>query len=211
MQNGRAVLPLAVAMLMMGCGGANETGGGEMNTGGAALPPDFSNPAPRVVLETNKGRIVMELDREAAPLTVDNFLFHVENRFYDGLMFHRVRPGFMIQAGAYTPELAQRQSPRPTLQNEANNGLKNVRGTVAMARLPEPHSAKTQFFINLVNNPALDFTSEESGWGYAVFGRVIEGLDIVDAIAQVPTQQSAISEAQPLGDVIIERASVEGG
>lgn len=181
-----------------------------MSTGEPApLPPDIGDPTPTVVFETNMGTIVMELDREAAPKSVSNFLEHVENEFYNGLTFHRVRPGFMIQAGGFTPELRQRQSPRPPVPNEANNGLKNLRGTVALARTPDPHSATSQFFINLVDNRALDFTSETpSGWGYAVFGKVTEGMDVVDVIAGVPTHQAGQHEAVPDEPVIIERAYV---
>lgn len=207
-----AALSLMV-FLVLGCGGRAEDEARESAAGQPPpLPPDIANPTPRVVLETNKGRIVLELDRERAPLTVENILYYVENRFYDGLIFHRVRQGFMIQAGGFTPELAERQSPRPTIRNEANNGLKNVRGSVAMARTPEPHSASTQFFINVVDNPALDFTAETPrGWGYAVFGRVVEGMEVVDAIARSRTRQRGPHEAVPVEPVIIERAFVEAG
>lgn len=205
-----AALSLMV-FLLMACGGGEEEAGESAAGQPPPLPPDIGNPTPRVVLETTKGRIVLELDRERAPRTVENILYHVENRFYDGLTFHRVRPEFMIQAGGFTPELAQRQSPRPTLRNEANNGLKNRRGSIAMARTVEPHSASTQFFINLVDNPNLDFTAETpSGWGYAVFGSVVEGMEVVDAIAGVETQQRGPHEAVPIEPVIIERAYVEG-
>ncbi len=202
-----------VVFLIAGCGGAGEEEAGESPAGQPPpLPPDIANPTPRVVLETNQGRIVLELDRQRAPQTVENILYHVENRFYDGLTFHRVRPGFMIQAGGFTVELAQRQSPRPSIRNEANNGLKNVRGSIAMARTPEPHSASTQFFINLVDNPQLDFTAETvRGWGYAVFGRVVEGMSVVDEIAKVATQQRGPHEAVPLEPIVIQRAYVEAG
>ncbi len=207
-----AALSLMV-FLVMGCGGGAEEEAADSAAGQPPpLPPDIASPTPRVVLETNKGRIVLELDRERAPQTVENVLYHVENGFYDRLTFHRVMPGFMIQAGGFTPELAERQSPRPDIRNEANNGLKNVRGSVAMARRPEPHSASTQFFINLVDNPNLDFTAETPrGWGYAVFGRVVEGMEVVDAIARVRTQQRGPHEAVPVEPVIIDRAFVEGG
>jgi peptidyl-prolyl cis-trans isomerase B (cyclophilin B) len=176
------------------------------------LPPDMGNPTPRVVLETDMGQIVLELDREKAPKTVDNVLFHVENGHYDGLTFHRVIPGFMIQGGGFTPELNQRESPRPTVPNEASNGLKNARGTVAMARTSDPHSATTQFFINLADNDMLDFTAETpGGWGYAVFGHVVEGLEVVDAIAAVETGTSGGMNDVPVQSVIIERAYVQGG
>lgn len=168
--------------------------------------------SPTIVLETSMGRIVAELDAAKAPKTVDNILFHVEAGFYDGLVFHRVIPGFMIQGGGFTGELAERQSPRPDIENEADNGLKNLRGTLAMARTPEPHSASTQFFINLVDNTALDYTAPtSSGWGYAVFGRVTEGMDVVDAIAQVTTHTVGRHQNVPVEAVVIERAYVQGG
>lgn len=187
-----------------------------METGGAALPPDIGNPTPRVVLETNVGRIVMELDREKAPQTVESIVTHVQSEFYDGLIFQRVRPGFMIQAGAYTADGRIRQSPNPMLPNESDNGLSNVRGTVAMARRDDPNSASTQFFINLVDNTYLDYQMETAEtplrWGYTVFARVVEGMDVVDAMAQVPTRPiTGVSEAVPLEPIIIERAYVEGG
>ncbi|UCC75088.1 MAG: peptidylprolyl isomerase [Gemmatimonadota bacterium] len=186
-----------------------------METGEVALPPDIGNPTPRVVLETSMGRIVMELDRDKAPNTVESILAHVRGEFYDGLIFQRVRPGFMIQAGAFTPEGRMRQSPAPLLQNESNNGLTNLRGTVAMARRDDPHSASTQFFINLVDNTHLDYQPETAEtplrWGYTVFARVVEGMDVVDAIAGVPTQQGTMSEAVPLEPIIIERTYEEGG
>lgn len=208
----QATLGLTLALLVAGCRGGGESGGEEMPAGQPPLPPDIGNMTPRVVLETTRGRIVMELDREKAPQTVENMLHHVENQFYDGLIFHRVLPDRIIQAGAYTPEMRRRQSPRPTVPNEANNGLKNVRGSVAMARLPDPHSATTQFYINLVDNPGLDFTAETpQGWGYAVFGQVVEGVDVVDAIGQVPTGSQGGMSDVPLQPVIIRRAYVEGG
>ena len=186
-----------------------------METGGAALPPDIGNPAPRVVLETNLGRIVMELDRENAPQTVESIVTHVRSEFYDGLIFQRVRPGFMIQAGAFTVEGRMRQSPSAQLQNESDNGLSNLRGTVAMARRDDPNSASTQFFINLVDNTYLDYQPESAEtpvrWGYTVFGRVVEGMDVVDAIAQIPTRRGQLSEAVPVEPIIIERAYLEGG
>lgn len=202
---------VAIALLAIACGGGDgETGGEQMSEKQPPLPPDFDSPSPQVVLETNMGDIVIELDREAAPKTVANVVEHVESGFYDGLIFHRVVPGFVIQAGGFTAELGRRESPRPALQNEANNGLKNVRGSVAMARTGDPHSATAQFFVNLVDNPNLDFTAETpSGWGYAVFGRVIEGMDVVDAIAQIQTGTQAGMQNVPLRPVIIEKAYMQ--
>jgi len=171
----------------------------------APPPPDLGNMTPQVVLETNMGTIVMELDREKSPNSTESILDHVQNGFYDGLTFHRVIPGFMIQAGGFTPDMMQRQSNRPTVQNEAANGLKNTRGTIAMARTSDPHSAQAQFYINLVDNDFLNFTSETpNGWGYAVVGHVVEGMDVVDAIAAVQT-----STAGPMGDVPVEPVIIE--
>lgn len=164
---------------------------------------------PIVVVETSAGTIRMELDPEHAPETVRNFLLHVRNGFYDGLMFHRVRKDFMIQAGQLTPTMQRRTSPVWPIANEADNGLHNVRGAVAMARTADPHSAKTEFFINVVDNPKLDFRDKTpAGYGYAVFGRVIEGMDVVDAIAAVPVQRRGTHEAVPLDPIVITRAWV---
>lgn len=205
-----AGLALLISAVVVGCPGSGEQREAE-TADQPALPPDIGNMTPRIVLETSKGRIVAELDRAKAPKTVDNILFHVEAGFYDGLTFHRVIPGFMIQGGGFTPSMAQRQSPRPDLQNEADNGLKNVRGSVALARTSDPHSASSQFFINLVDNPRLDFTDRTpQGWGYAVFGRVVEGMDVVDAIAGVATASRGPFDDVPVEPVVIERAYVEG-
>ncbi len=149
------------------------------------------------------GDIVMELDRGKAPLTVGSIVDNVDAGFYDGLTFHRIISGFMIQGGGYTTDMSERQSGGAELRNEAANGLKNQRGSVAMARTSAPHSAKNQFFINLVNNSQLDHTSQtDQGWGYTVFGRVIEGMDVVDAIAAVETT----TNDKPVEAVLIERA-----
>ena len=142
---------------------------------------------PRVSLETNKGTIVLELDQEKAPKTVANFLQYVEEGFYTNTIFHRVIRDFMIQGGGFTPKY-ERKNTRPPIVNEADNGLKNTRGTIAMARTNEPNSATNQFFINTVNNPFLDYRSKTvSGWGYCVFGKGIEGMDVMDRISVVKT------------------------
>lgn len=202
---------LLLSLLLAACVGGGEQGESE-SSDQPALPPDFVDMTPRIVLETNKGRIVAELDRENAPKTVENILFHVEAGYYDGLTFHRVIPGFMIQGGGFLPDMGESQSPRPDIENEADNGLKNVRGSLAMARTSEPHSASTQFFINLVDNSFLDFTAPtREGWGYTVFGRVVEGMNVVDAIAEVPTHTVGRNSDVPVEAVIIERAYVEGG
>lgn len=141
-----------------------------------------------VNMETNRGDIIIELYPDKAPLTVANFLKYVEDGYYTDTIFHRVISSFMIQGGGFDEELT-RKTTRETIQNEASNGLKNLRGTIAMARLGAPHSATAQFFINVQDNPSLDYTSQDNGrtWGYAVFGKVVQGLDVVDEIRFTPT------------------------
>jgi cyclophilin family peptidyl-prolyl cis-trans isomerase len=164
--------------------------------------------APRVALETSKGRIVLELDAEHAPKSVENFLAYVRAGHYDGTVFHRVIPGFMIQGGGFTPDMTQKPT-RPPIANEADNGLKNRRGTLAMARTSDPDSATAQFFINLVDNTPLDFRSKDvRGWGYAVFGKVVEGMDVVDAIAQVQTGRRGPYDDVPVEPVVIQKAEI---
>lgn len=161
---------------------------------------------PRVVLETSKGPIVIELFADQAPATVENFLGYVDAGHYDGTIFHRVIDGFMVQGGGFTAEMSQKPT-RKTIQNEADNGLKNARGTLAMARTSDPHSASAQFFVNLVDNGFLDHTGKTpQGWGYAVFGRVVEGMETIDAIAKVRTGNRAGHENVPLEPVVVESA-----
>jgi len=165
--------------------------------------------APRVRLETNLGNIVVELDPKAAPKTVDNFLTYVRDGFYNGTIFHRVIKGFMIQGGGFTEDLQQKPA-RPAIQNEADNGLKNLRGAIAMARTPDPNSATAQFFINTVDNSFLNFKSKTpAGWGYCVFGKVVEGMDVVDKIENQPTTTKMIGNDVPVSPVIIKRAVIE--
>ena len=141
----------------------------------------------KVRLETSKGTVVLELADEMAPISVENFLSYVENGFYDGTLFHRVIPGFMVQGGGFGTGMARKKTQKP-IRNEADNGLSNDRGTVAMARTASPHSATAQFYINLVDNLSLNHTSKSAaGWGYAVIGKVIEGMEVVDVLAAVPT------------------------
>ena len=165
--------------------------------------------APRVRLETTMGNIVLNLDREHAPVTVDNFLAYVNDGFYDGTIFHRVIDGFMIQGGGYTADLSRKQTRAP-IKNEADNGLKNTHGSIAMARTRDPHSASSQFFINVADNVALDYRSPDvSGWGYAVFGHVAEGMDVVDKIrAQATGVQSGFRDV-PKNSIAITHAVVE--
>jgi len=160
-------------------------------------------PAPRVALETSKGAIVLELDAEHAPRTVENFLAYVDAGFYDGTIFHRVIAGFMIQGGGFDAGMSQKKTRAP-IANEADNGLKNRRGTIAMARTGDPHSATAQFFVNSVDNRPLDHTSKDArGWGYTVFGKVVEGMDVVDAISSVAT-----TTKPPFADVPVETVTI---
>jgi peptidyl-prolyl cis-trans isomerase B (cyclophilin B) len=159
-----------------------------------------------VRLHTNAGVIGIELDDKRAPETVKNFLTNVENGHYDGTVFHRVIKGFMIQGGGMEPGLKQKPTEAP-IQNEANNGLKNDHYTVAMARTNAPHSATAQFFINTTNNEFLNFKSESpQGWGYAVFGRVVAGTEVVDAIEKVKTGKRGFHDDVPVEDVVILQA-----
>ena len=166
-------------------------------------------PYPQVRFETNRGAFVLELDAARAPITVANFLTYVDDGSYVGTIFHRVIPGFVVQGGGYTTDFEQRPA-RGTIPNESGNGLRNERGTVAMARLRPPHSATRQFYINLRDNDTLDPRSGR--WGYAVFGRVIEGLDVLDRIAGVATGPGGpLSSDVPQAPVIIESTSLLGG
>jgi cyclophilin family peptidyl-prolyl cis-trans isomerase len=171
-------------------------------------PADATAASPIVVLETSLGPIVMELDPARAPETVANFLLHVRGRFYDGMTFHRILPGFVIQAGQVTPDFSKRTSSATAVMNEATNGLSNTRGTVAMARAGNPHSAIAEFYINLVNNASqLDFRdSTPRGFGYAVFGRVIEGMNVVDSIGRIRTRSYTDYPTFPVDPPVIQRA-----
>ncbi|OZI76827.1 cyclophilin [Bordetella genomosp. 2] len=163
---------------------------------------------PRVKLQTNQGEIVITLDAEKAPKTVENFLGYVKSGFYDGTVFHRVIDGFMIQGGGFEPGLKQKPTQAP-IENEANNGLKNDKYTLAMARTSDPHSATAQFFINVADNDFLNFTAPTpNGWGYAVFGKVTEGTEVVDKIKGVKTGNSGFHQNVPVEDVVIEKALV---
>lgn len=169
---------------------------------------------PVVLLETSKGTIKVELSPEKAPVSVKNFLAYVKEGHYDGLIFHRVIRDFMIQGGGFTKEMQEKRPAHPPIKNEAGNGLKNVRGTIAMARTNVVDSATAQFFINVVNNDFLDHVDESPrGFGYAVFGKVIEGMDVVDKIRVVPTGRTSMFQDVPRDPVTILRATVlsEGG
>jgi peptidyl-prolyl cis-trans isomerase B (cyclophilin B) len=159
-----------------------------------------------VQMDTSAGTLRIELDDVAAPLSTANFLQYVAKGHFDGTVFHRVIKGFMLQGGGFEPGMKQKPCAAP-IRNEANNGLKNKRYTLAMARTSDPHSATAQFFINTVDNGFLDFKAENAqGWGYAVFGRVVQGMEVVDAIEKVPTGRKGFHDDVPLEDVRIERA-----
>jgi cyclophilin family peptidyl-prolyl cis-trans isomerase len=172
---------VAATLLLIGSSGA------QMETNVQIQPEPVKETKTMILMKTTKGNIKIELDAAKAPKTVANFLKYVESGHYTDTIFHRVISNFMIQGGGMTANMAQKKAPY-TVENEANNGLKNVRGSLAMARTSDPHSAGAQFFINVVDNGFLDFKSPtQQGWGYCVFGKVIEGMDVVDAIRAVPT------------------------
>jgi cyclophilin family peptidyl-prolyl cis-trans isomerase len=162
--------------------------------------------APTVEMSTSQGKIVVELNAERAPKSVANFLQYARDGFYNGTIFHRVIPGFMIQGGGFDAAMNQKPT-RDAIENEARNGLKNARGTLAMARRGDPHSATAQFFINHNNNGFLDYPSQD-GWGYAVFGKVTQGMDVVDKIAQVPTSNAGMHQNVPRTPIVIESVKI---
>lgn len=162
-----------------------------------------------VKLNTNYGTIVLELDAAKAPKTVANFLQYAKDGFYDGTIFHRVINGFMIQGGGMQAGMVEKQTREP-IQNEADNGLANARGTIAMARTQDPHSASAQFFINVTDNDFLNFRSPtRDGWGYCVFGKVVEGMEVVDKIKGVATGSKGYHQDVPIDDVVIESVEVD--
>jgi cyclophilin family peptidyl-prolyl cis-trans isomerase len=173
---------------------------------GATASAADQQPAPRVRIQTSQGTFVVQLDAVRAPLTVRNFLDYVSKGHYAGTIFHRVIDGFVIQGGGYTPDLVEKEVGAP-VPNESGNGLSNVRGSIAMARTGDPHSATAQFYVNLKDNVALDPNPQR--WGYCVFGRVIEGMDVVDAIAKVPTgPRGPLPSDVPQSDVVIQKAEL---
>lgn len=166
------------------------------------------NTAPRVKLHTSMGDITIELNAEKAPKTVENFLAYVNDGTFDGTIFHRVINNFMVQGGGFDAGMKQKPTHAP-IENEADNGLKNNRYTVAMARTSDPHSATAQFFINIADNDFLNFTAPTAtGWGYAVFGQVVEGTDVVDAIRSVKTGSKGFHQDVPVENVTLEKATV---
>ena len=166
--------------------------------------------APTVEMTTNLGKITLELYPEKAPKTVEFFLYNAKHGFYEATIFHRVIDGFMIQGGGFNSSMEEKKTRTPALQNEANNGLSNDRGTVAMARTPDPHSAKVQFFVNLKDNSFLNHrtTNDPQGWGYTVFGKVSKGMDVVDKIAKTPTGNAGYYENVPTTPVIIQNVKI---
>ena len=198
---------LCIALISVAAGGQTMKGSDEMTE--KRPQPAEAGENPVVRLSTSMGDIDIELYPEKAPVTVDNFLTYVEDGFYDGTIFHRVIEGFMIQGGGFTEELEQKQT-RDPIENEADNGLKNDCGTIAMARTGDPHSATAQFFINHKNNTFLNHRGKsQQGWGYAVFGKVTDGMDVVDEIASVETgSKGPFPKDVPEETVVIKKAEV---
>jgi cyclophilin family peptidyl-prolyl cis-trans isomerase len=196
---------LAVAVLACGCGEKTNEANTDNNI--VNLERDIVESQSNVVkLETSKGEIVIELNEQAAPVTVKNFLEYVEAGFYDGTIFHRVIPGFMIQGGGFTNKLVKKETRDPII-NEAKSGLSNERGTLAMARTSDPDSATSQFFINHTDNEFLNYVNSDQA-GYAVFGKVSEGMDVVDAVAAVKTSTQKGMDDVPVEPIIIISAKV---
>jgi peptidyl-prolyl cis-trans isomerase B (cyclophilin B) len=173
-----------------------------------ATEKKMSEAQTKVKFTTTKGDFVIQLNTEKAPVSSANFLTYVNDGFYSGTIFHRVIPGFMAQGGGFDKSFTQKEG-HAAIKNEADNGLKNTRGTVAMARTNDPHSASSQFFINYKDNAFLDYTSSTaSGWGYAVIGEVVEGMDVIDAMAKEPTKKRGHYDDVPVTDIVIEKAEV---
>jgi len=193
----------ALAFIVTGCG----TGDSPDSASSTVRQPEAPADTPLVAMETSAGRMVIELYPWLAPVSVENFLAYVEDGFYDSLVFHRIKPEFVIQAGGFGLDMKQRQ-PRAMIRNESDNGLRNTRGTIAMARYGDPHSASSQFYINVFDNRQLDYGASPNGWGYAVFGRVREGVDVVDSISMVETGVVAGMPDVPLEPILIDSARV---
>lgn len=172
----------------------------------AALLSSAALAAPTIEMQTSMGTMVIELDSEKAPKTVKNFVQYVNEGFYNGTIFHRVIPGFMIQGGGFSAAMEQKPAPRK-VENEARNGLKNYRWTIAMARTPDPHSASSQFFINHQDNAALNYPGSD-GWGYTVFGKLTAGMDVADKIAKVPTGNRSGHQNVPREPVTIQSVKI---
>ncbi len=207
------MLAALALMVTLGCGGGSPPPPAEEPAPAEEKPTVETAPAPTgtnptVEMRTSLGTMKIELYSEKAPKTVENFLQYARNGFYDGTIFHRVISGFMVQGGGFTPDMSEKETRAP-IENEASNGLKNVRGSLAMARTGDPHSASSQFFINTVDNAFLDFTAESvQGYGYAVFGQVVEGLETLDAIKRVSTGSRGGHDDVPMDPVVIESVRV---
>ncbi|BDC27883.1 Peptidyl-prolyl cis-trans isomerase cyp18 [Bordetella parapertussis] len=194
---------IALAALLPAGAGAQPANSTPTSKGTSSMSTN-----PRVKLHTNQGDIIITLNAEKAPKSVENFVAYTKDGFYDGTVFHRVIDGFMIQGGGFEPGMKQKPTKAP-IENEANNGLKNDKYTLAMARTSDPHSATAQFFINVSDNDFLNFTAPTpNGWGYAVFGVVTEGTEVVDKIKNVKTGNRGFHQNVPAEDVIIEKAEV---
>ena len=205
----RALLPFALA-LFLPVGASAQSDAAKPTTKPPVAATTAPTVNPKVLIKTNMGDITVELNAAKAPKSVENFLQYVKDGFYNGTIFHRVIDNFMIQGGGFTPDLRQKPT-RPSIPNEAKNGLSNKRGTIAMARTPDPNSATAQFFINLVDNRNLDYVSDERAetWGYAVFGQVVSGMDVVDKIKAVPTgPKGPFRSDVPTTDVVIEKVEL---
>jgi len=193
------LMVLLFALLLCACGPQSE----------AEVTPDKATTSdkPAVLIQTSMGDLVIELYPAKAPQTVANFLKYVDEGFYNGTIFHRVIDGFMIQGGGFTPDLVQKETRAP-IMNEADNGLRNTIGTIAMARTMDPHSATAQFYINVANNASLDFREKTPrAWGYAVFGRVVKGMEVVKAIKSVRTSSKGMYRDVPVENIIINKVS----
>lgn len=163
----------------------------------------------QVTFKTTLGDITIKVDHDKAPVSAENFVHYAMEGYYNGTIFHRIIPGFMVQGGGMLPGMEEKPSGEP-IENEADNGLKNLRGTISYARTMDPHSATTQFFLNLVDNAFLDHTSKDTqGWGYAVFGEITEGLDVIDAMAKVETTSRRGHQDVPVDDIVIEKTLVK--
>lgn len=198
--------------LMVVTGAPQSSSSGKTRVQAPPLQAPAPTPAPGnpvAVISTSMGEITVELFKDKAPVSVENFLGYADAGFYEGTIFHRVKAGYVIQGGGYTPEMVEKAT-RPPIQNEATNGLKNTRGTLAMARTQALRSGTSQFYINVVNNAELDHRGySPSDFGYAVFGRVLSGMDVVDAIAKVPTAMKGEHEDVPTTPVVIQKVTVK--
>jgi peptidylprolyl isomerase/peptidyl-prolyl cis-trans isomerase B (cyclophilin B) len=198
----------ALMLGISGCG-ASDPASQTASTQTVSTQPAAGQPAnPRVLIETSKGNITVEVFPGQAPQSAANFLNYAKSGFFNGLIFHRVIPGFMIQGGGMLPDMSEKPENAPIL-NEADNGLKNLRGTLAMARTNEPHSASSQFFINVKDNHFLNHRGKSiEGWGYAVFGQVVDGMDVVDAIVAVPRGNRGPHGDVPLDPIVMQRVTL---